>query len=213
MFPFSLIFPRIDEYRCVKRLVCTIAVKTVLLRSRLGGFQNLFARTIGFNPRAGPYTTPLKEDTNRLKVSSKGFGTLSKNGERSSTLEGKFWAWVTFAPHFTRTCDRHTVNSMVGLKVFCPMEAWVPSYCDYRLTTLHCLQPQDCMLSEVMGVSKTWVPGYCDYRLTALHCRGQHPLVKHTKSYGRSALRGISQPRFNLRKKYLNSTLEILIWK
>ena len=100
---------------------------------------------------------------------------------------------------FLRTSDRHSgygrVKGGVGTHLPRPQSDHEASLPASLLSS--------CMLSKVMGVSKTWVPAYGGHKVTTrLHCRGQHPLVKHTKSFGRSASRGISQPRFNLRKKY-----------
>ena len=110
---------------------------------------------------------------------------------------------------FLRTSDRHSgygrVKGGVGTHLPRPQSDHEASLPASLLSS--------CMLSKVMGVSKTWVPAYGGHKVTTrLHCRGQHPLVKHTKSFGRSASRGISQPRFNLRKIFFfDSTLEILI--
>ena len=81
---------------------------------------------------------------------------------------------------FTRTCDRHTVNSKAGLKDFCPKEVWVPILprLPLRFTSSF---PQGCILSKVMGLSKTWVPSYLS-RFTA---EDNTPLSS-MRNYGRS---------------------------
>ena len=91
---------------------------------------------------------------------------------------------------FSWTCDRHTVKSMVGLKVYCPKEVWVAAYHTTYSTSRLPFRRTACYL-RLRVCPRRGFRITCDASLPRLS-----PLVKHAK-YGKSDLQFYKFARVN----------------